>query len=122
MGDIVKIEFYYDKTRSDKTKINSIIKLLEKQKQSGNEVCLIDISNLSKAEIFELYTKAWAPSVFKKYKIRTVFGSHRNPGTDFGKVPALLVYEKGSVYAVDVFPHDKHGKLETIENFLEKLE
>ena len=118
----MKIEFYYDKTSSDKTQVASINKLLEKQKQSGNEVCLIDTSDLSKAEIFELYSKAWAPSVVKKYKIRTVFGSHRNPGTNFGKVPALLVYEKGSDYAVDVFPHDKHGKLETIESFLEKLE
>lgn len=92
---------------------------MEKIKEKGFGCEIIDTSNMSDEEIFRLYEKAWIPSVRKKYKIRTVFGSNRNPGFNFGKdVPALLVYEEEKDYPTDVYPHISYGKLIEIEEFL----
>ncbi len=115
------LELYYNKQKSDKGKVDTVFALLNKLKKIGKEIKIVDVSNMPNDKKFELYSKAWTPSVFKKYKIRKVFGTHRNPGCLFGEIPALFVYEKGENYPSDVFPHDRHGKIETIEDYLNKL-
>lgn len=117
----MRLEFYYDKNKSDQKKINDILSSLNRAKKLGYKVVINEISGIADDKRFELYQKAWTPSIFKKYKIRKVFGTHRNPGCQFGEVPALLVYENDNNYSSDVFPHDKHGKLETIEEFLNTI-
>jgi hypothetical protein len=76
---------------------------------------------MSEDEVYKIYEKAYRPSVFKRYKIRRVFGSHRRSGIYFGIKPALLVYEEESPYPTDVYPHDIHGKVIAIEDFLRKI-
>jgi len=118
----MRLEFYYDKNKSDQKETNNILSSLDRVKKLGVKVAINEISGITDDKRFELYQKAWAPSVLKKYKIRKVFGTQRNPGCQFGEIPALLVYKDDSNHSSDVFPHDKHGKLETVEEFLNKIE
>jgi len=115
----MKLELYYDKHKSDKSEIDKLLSFLQRQKEKGKNITTIDVSSLAENERYEVYLKACTPSVFKKYQIRKVFGSNRRSGIFFGEVPALLVYENEGSYPTDVFPHDKHGKIETIESYLE---
>jgi len=112
----MNLEFYYDKQESDIEEVSKLIKKLRSFKNI--QLKIIDVSDISKDQLFEEYSKAIIPSVRKKYKIRRVFGSHRQPGILFGKKPALLVYEAEVEYPTDVYPHDAHGKIVTIEDFI----
>jgi hypothetical protein len=77
---------------------------------------------MSDDEIQTLYVQAIAPAVQKKYPIRKIFGTKRNSKVNFGKrVPALLVFEPGSDYPVDVYPHGTGRSMVTIRTFLESL-
>ena len=117
----MKLEFFYDRNNSDKEEVKKIVKKLENLKKRGLEFVSIDINGFSESDIFKLYSKAFIPAVSQKYKIRNVFGTHRRPGIYFGnKVPAILVYENDE-NPTDVYPHDDHGKIVTIEEFLNRL-
>ncbi len=62
------------------------------------------------------------PAVWRKYRVRQVFGSKRHPGSLFGKgVPALVVYERADHAPIDVYPHEEDGRLVTIREFLKGL-
>lgn len=112
------LEFYFDSQKTDAKLLETILGKLSSLNESNCEKKFIDVNGISPDKKFEYYSKAWAPSVVKKYKIRKVFGTHRNPGSFFGEVPALLAYEDNAQHPADVFPHDKHGRLVTIEEFL----
>ncbi len=114
----MKLEFYYDKQKSDVEEVSKLTKKLQNLKKKNIQLKIIDISSMSEDEVFRIYEIAWKPSVYKKYKIRRVFGTHRRPGIQFGIKPALLVYESDDKYPTDVYPHDVHGKVITIEDFL----
>ena len=98
---------------------NTAIQLLKEK-----EVILqiIDTSQLSDEELYSAYSEACAPSVYKKFRIRQIFGSRRHSGWLFGKgVPALLVYEGSQEYPVDIYPHEERGRIITIKEYVEKL-
>lgn len=83
---------------------------------------IVDTSKLSEEDIFKAYAEAIRVSVIKKCKIRQIFGSKRRSGWLFGKaVPALLVYADGNSHPIDVYPHEEHGRIVTIKEFLDKL-
>lgn len=100
-----------------------ILKLLGILKRKGVEYEAIDSSALPQEEVLEAYLNAIVPSVYKKYRIRRIFGSRRHSGWLFGKgVPGLLVYEEEKNYPTDVFPHEEQsGKIVTIRDYLETL-
>jgi len=116
----MKLEFYYHKEKSKKDKVIGLIEKL-KNLENNYQVRIIDISDVPREEVFKIYEKAWWPSVVKKYKIRKIFGSNRQPGYFFGIEPALFVYGTESEHPSDVYPHDVHGKIITIEDFLATL-
>lgn len=118
----MRLEFYYDKKKSDFEKVSILKEKLQNLKNNNVQLEIIDISNMSDDEIFMLYENAWKPSIYKKYKIRRVFGSHRRPGIFFGIKPALLVFESDNKYPTDVYPHDAHGKEITIQDFINKIQ
>jgi hypothetical protein len=101
--------------------VSRLKKKLQSLRKKNVQLKIIDISNMPEDEVYKIYTNACIPSVYKKYKIRRVFGSHRRSGIFFGIKPALLVYEGESLYPTDVYPHDIHGKVITIEDFLKSL-
>ncbi len=115
----MRLELYYDKLKSNMEEVSRLRKKLQDISRKRNvKLKIIDISNMPKDEVFKIYESAWGPSIYKKYKIRRVFGSHRQSGIFFGEKPALLVYESDGKHPTDVYPHDIHGKVITIENFL----
>jgi hypothetical protein len=67
------------------------------------------------------YAKAIVPSVYRKYRVRQMFGSSRRAGLFFGRgVPALWVHPDGDDPG-DIYPHEKDGRIVTISEFLTKL-
>lgn len=101
--------------------IKDVPRMLEKVKEKGVLVEMINIDNLSSEEKLEKYLDAASASVIKKYKIRQIFGTRRQSAVFFGReVPALIVYdEKGNV--TDVYPHEKIFGIKTIWDFLNEV-
>ena len=103
----------------DLREIRTILERLEKLGVSSE---LVDTMTMSDEERTDLYLEATLPTARKKYQVRQVFGSKRHAGFLFGReVPALLVYEPGKQYPVDVYPHRSRGRTITIRAFLESL-
>ena len=83
---------------------------------------IVDTMTISDEELTNLYIEATLPTARTKYRVRQVFGSKRHAGFLFGRgVPALLVYEPGKSYPVDVYPHRRGTRTVTIRAFLEDL-
>jgi len=102
--------------RTDLTFVESTLKELAEQKKL--EYSIIDTADMTESELTEAYTKALLPSVWHKYRIRTVFGTNRNSGCFFGKEqPALLL--EGDIWGI--YPHEKDGKKVLMETFLANL-
>lgn len=79
---------------------------------------IVDTADKTENEMIDLYSRAVMPSVWKKYRIRKIFGTNRQSGIFFGREqPALLL--EGDVWGI--YPHEQDKKLVTIENFLENL-
>lgn len=82
----------------------------------------LDARTISTGELENLYLEATVPTARRKYQIRQVFGSKRRAGCFFGReVPALLVYEPGKPYPLDVLPHRRGTRTVTIRAFLDDL-
>ncbi|MCM8803571.1 MAG: hypothetical protein NC827_09775 [Candidatus Omnitrophica bacterium] len=114
--------FYHSKVTPWDCNLEIVFRLLEKLKRNGIKLELIDLSKLPEEERLQAYFKAVTPSVWKKYRIRRVFGSRNYPATFFGReVPALLVFENNKSIASDVYPHEEFGKVISIEEFLNQL-
>ncbi|MEX0862279.1 hypothetical protein [Nitrosopumilus sp.] len=102
--------------RTDLNFVESTLK--ELSEQNSLEYSIIDTADMTNAELTESYTKALLPSVWHKYRIRTVFGTNRNSGCFFGKEqPALLL--EGDIWGI--YPHEKDGRKVLIETFLANL-
>jgi hypothetical protein len=120
----VRLALYYSTTTRpfDKYDITKILAALDRLEKRSILCTKVDVSKMSDEQIGHTYVEATIPSVYKKYKIRQVFGSRKNSGWLFGKqVPALLVYDDGAKYPSDVYPHDNRGREVTIEEFLNSL-
>ncbi len=77
----------------------------------------IETADMTEAGLTKAYTDALLPSVFHKYRIRTVFGTNRNSGCFFGKEqPTLLSGDIRGIY-----PDEREGKKVLIETFLSNL-
>jgi hypothetical protein len=121
---ILKLDFYYDSTvepfKRDDFNLQEVLRLLNELKSRGFLVEIHDVAGWDDGMRMEHYLKAVGPAVVKKYRIRRVFGSARNPGFLFGReVPALLVSE--GEHVTDVYPHEQAGRRVTILEFLRKL-
>jgi hypothetical protein len=81
---------------------------------------LVETSKMPAEELRNEYGRAIIPSVWKKYRIRQIFGSRRHSGFMFGRnVPALLIENDAQgTFPEDVYPHEKDGRIVTIYEFL----
>ena len=83
---------------------------------------IVDAMTVPDDELMNLYLEATLATARRKYRVRQVFGSKRHAGFLFGRgVPALLVYEPGKPYPVDVYPHRRGTRTVTIRAFLKDL-
>ena len=113
--------FYSSKIKPYKCDLSKTISLLDSLQEMGVSCEKNDTSMMSDQSIGDVYIEAILPSVYKKYRVRQIFGSRRHSGWLFGKqVPALLVCEKDSRIPSDVYPHENDREV-TIEEFLTSL-
>lgn len=102
--------------------LREIRALLQRLEELGVPSEIVDTMTKSDEERTDLYLEAILPTALKKYRVRQVFGSKRHAGFLFGReVPALLVYEPGKQYPVDVYPHRSGSCTVAIRAFLEDL-
>jgi len=102
--------------RTDLNFVESTLKELSQQRKMDYNI--IDTADMTDNELDDVYSKAILPSVWNKYRVRTVFGTNRNSGCFFGRQqPALLV--EGDIWGI--YPHEKDGKKVLIETFLASL-
>lgn len=102
-----------------RTDLNFVeLRLKELSKANKLSYKVIDTATMNRAERDELYVKAVMPSVWHKYRVRTIFGTNRQSGIFFGREqPALLL--EGDIWGI--YPHEKEGKKVLIETFLASL-
>lgn len=95
-------------------------RVLRRLREAGAAYQVVDAAALSPAVRRDAYARAVVPSVHKKYRVRSVFGTRKYAGTRFGRgVPALLVVEDGR--PVDVYPHEEQdGTVVTITDYIER--
>jgi hypothetical protein len=122
------LKLYFDSTRNilsvpanqGFSEVLDILKKLKKERKVVSEI--VDTKNFSKENLWDVYSQAMVPSVFKKFKLRQIFGSRRRSASFFGReVPALLVFEKTEDQPEDVYPHEEMGRIITIKDFLERF-
>lgn len=104
--------------------LSEALKLLNDIEKKGKaKVERIDTVNLSHAELFEIYSQAGKPAVYKGYDIASVFrGPHRRRLWFGSRIPALLVYEgDDSLYPTVTYPHKEGDQIKTILDGLQIL-
>ena len=112
--------FYSSEIDKPGCDLDGIFSLLDRLKEAGVCVELVDTAKMNDRELHEFYTtEAVYPTHGRHYRIGQIFGTRRKTGVFFGKEqPALLVYEKGAERPTDIFPHTIKGQRITIEEFL----
>jgi hypothetical protein len=99
--------------------IDEVLQSLEDFRHRGIAIRVVKTSAMSDQQLRETYFRAIIPSVYKKYRIRGIFGTHRYAGCKFGRsVPALLFQDPSGAAVEDVFPHEESGRIVTIRDAL----
>jgi hypothetical protein len=103
--------------------IDTVLALLDDLRRRGESVQIRNTAEMSKEELMTAYMRdAAVAAVYGKYRVRTVFGSNRQPGSAFGQgVPALSVRDLSAETAPNVYPHNSSGRYVTICEFLTQL-
>ena len=116
-----KIRFVYGSHEHVEPDVERILLLLERTKQLGVNVEIVDTSRISDKERMKLYLDSIVGSVIQKATIRRVFGSNRDPGCKFGRqVPAMQIID--AEVCVDIYPQKRSivdGQEKTIMAYLE---
>lgn len=76
-------------------------------------------AKMSAKDLDSAYIRAIQPSVYRKYRVRRIFGTNRQAGIFFGRqVPALLISDLGNRTPGHIYPHEEGGRIVTIQDFL----
>ncbi len=105
----LKIVLFYSRTpaRGWEEELKGIKTLLEETRGSSVVVEERDLTGYDQEGRIDLYLKyAIPPSIFRRYRIRKIFGSRKYPGFLFGNVPALVVYYASSRFPAEIYPHE----------------
>jgi hypothetical protein len=99
--------------------VRYVLEHLDDFRRKGVGIQERNTAKMSATELEHSYIRAIVPSVYRKYKVRRMFGSNRKSGWLFGRhVPALLVSDPSGKTPGDVYPHDAAGRIVTIHDFL----
>jgi len=100
--------------------IDVVLEDLNEFRRQGLTFRVVDTTVMSEQEIQTAYIRATTPSVWKKYRVRAIFGTRRHAGCKFGRaVPALIIQSSSRAVVEDVFPHEEAGRIVTIREFLQ---
>lgn len=96
--------------------------VLRRIRETGATYQVVDVSEFSREELEDAYvSKAVPPAVRRQYGVKRVFGTNKYAGSRFGRgVPALVVLEGDR--PVDVYPHEREGKIVTINDYLKRMD
>lgn len=101
--------------------IDAVLARPQDFRPKGQPLEVMDIGRMNEEQRMTAYIRALTPSVYQKYRVRKVFGSQRHAGSAFGRgVPAPVVWDDVDGFALDVYPHEKLGRVVTIYEFLTK--
>ena len=76
-------------------------------------------AKMSAKDLDSTYIRAIQPSVYRKYRVRRIFGTNRQAGIFFGRqVPALLISDPTNKTPGHIYPHEEGGRVVTIQDFL----
>ena len=122
-----EVEVYYEAgdhdgdVRAQTTASEDGERILQRLREAGIEYRAVDVSGLSSEALRDTYFRvATPPSVWKRYRVRELFGTQKYPGAFFGRsVPALVVFEDGR--PVDVYPHQEGGKIVSIDDYIDSV-
>jgi predicted nucleotidyltransferase len=131
LGELLRIDrpkllkFVYDSRSSPREVVKEILRLLDEIRDFGVRVEFVDLAG-REGERLDLYLRLAAiVAALRRYEVRRVFGSRRNPGFLFGREePALVVFYEERDTPQDVYPHKSQLKGApdlTIRDFLEIL-
>jgi hypothetical protein len=91
--------------------------------KAGLPLEVVNTARMTIKGLEQAYIESVVPSVYRKYRIRRIFGTNRRSGSFFGRqVPALLVTDPTHETPGDVYPHeDSSGRIVTISDFLKQF-
>ena len=126
---MLQYELFYDpdfstifETHPQNKGIRDVLEHIDDFRIGGVSIEKRDTAKMSATELEHAYIRAILPSVYRKYRVRRIFGSNRQAGLLFGRaVPALLISDPTHKTPGDVYPHEQAGRIVTIHEFLTEL-
>jgi hypothetical protein len=102
--------------------VRDVLEHVDDFRKEGVAIQKRNTAKMSATDLEHAYIRAIVPSVYRKYRVRRMFGSNRHAGLLFGRdVPALLVSDTTHKTPGDVYPHEQAGRIVTIHEFLTQL-
>jgi hypothetical protein len=125
----MKYELFYDPdvatifdTHPQNKGVRDVLEHIDDLRKEGVLVEKRNTAKMSATDLEHAYIRAIVPSVYRKYRVRRMFGSNRQAGLFFGRgVPALVVTDPTHKTPGDVYPHEQTGRIVTIQDFLTEL-
>lgn len=123
---MLKYELFYDPnlsvifdTHPQNKGVRDVLEHIDNFRKEGVPIEKRNTAKMSATDLEHAYIRAILPSVYRKYRVRRIFGSNRQAGLFFGRgVPALLISDTTHKTPGDVYPHEKAGRIVTIHDFL----
>jgi hypothetical protein len=127
---MLKFELFYDPdfstifdTHPQNKGVRDVLEHIDEYAEKRVPIQRRNTAKMSATDLESAYIRAITPSVYRKYRVRRIFGSNRQAGLFFGRgVPALLVSDPSQKTPGDVYPHEEGGRIVTIHDFLMTLE
>jgi hypothetical protein len=120
-----RVELYCDPDDVNDSPANAglreVAPLVRALQEAGMDYAVVDVSGHTREQLQDEYLRlAMRPAVTRRYRVRQIFGTHKYPGSWFGKgVPALVVLEDGNPR--DVYPHEEEGRIVTIADYVSRI-
>ncbi len=126
---MLKYELFYEPdvsmifdTHPQNKGVRDVLEHIDDFRKEGVPIEKRNTAKMSATDLEHAYIRAILPSVYRKYRVRRIFGSNRQAGLFFGRgVPALLVSDPTHKTPGDVYPHEQAGRIVTIHEFLTQL-
>jgi hypothetical protein len=123
---VLKYELFYDPdlsiifdTHPQNKGVRDVLEHIDEFRKDGRPIEKRNTAKMSATDLEQAYIRAIMPSVYRKYRVRRIFGSNRQAGLFFGRgVPALLISDPTHKTPGDVYPRDEAGRIVTIHDFL----
>jgi hypothetical protein len=126
---MLKFELFYDPDLSSifdtvpqNKDVRDVLEHIDDFRKDGAPIEKRNTAKMSATDLEHAYIRAILPSVYRKYRVRQMFGSRRQAGLFFGRgVQALLITDTTNQTPGDIYPHEQADRVVTIHDFLSEL-